>query len=471
MSFDFRELLNSKIDKRESLYNRYLNSQLLKVLKTIDFDVTYTKGYGCYLEDLNSNRYLDFLSGFGVFALGRNHPVVKQNLIAAINEDLPNLVQMEASVMPALLAEKLVEVVNAFPVKQSGTNSSLTKVFFTNSGAESVESAIKFAKAFTKKDRIIYFNHAFHGLTTGAISVNGSNEFKTGFGKLLNTTMVEFGSVGAVEKELRAADVAAVIIEPIQGKGVFEAQLDYYIELEEICRKYSTLLIADEVQTGLGRTGKWFCFQHYGINPDIVTVSKALSAGFIPVGAMICSKEIFDSVYSKMERAMVHSSTFGQNHLAMVAGLTVLNVIEEENILENVNTVGSYLNEKLTIIKDETDIIKEVRQRGLIVGIEFKEPKSFIAKSRFKLLESAKKGLFSQLIVGPLFSKHKILTQVAGENMNIIKLLPPLIVNKEQVDYFIEAFKDVIEDAGSSSTLMFDFGKKLVKGAKEYRQI
>jgi acetylornithine/succinyldiaminopimelate/putrescine aminotransferase len=461
MSFDFRDLLSSKITKRESLYNKYLNAQLLKVLKTIDFDVTYVKGSGCYLEDINSNRYLDFLSGFGVFALGRNHPVIRDNLIAALNEDLPNLVQMEASVMPALLAEKLVALVN----------SDLTKVFFTNSGAESVESAIKFSRAYTKRNKIVYFNHAFHGLTTGALALNGSSEFKLDFGNLIDTKMAEFGSIASVEKELRSQDVAAVIIEPIQGKGVFEATPEFYLELSEICRRYSTLLIADEVQTGIGRTGKWFCFQHYGIKPDIVTVSKALSGGYVPVGAMITTKEIFESVYNKMEKAMIHSSTFGQNHLAMVAGLATLHTIEDENIIDNVIETGDYLIQRLRDLQMTSEIIKEVRGRGLMVGIEFKEPKSLVAKGRFKLLESAKKGLFSQLIVGPLFSKHRILTQVAGENMNIIKLLPPLIATVQEIDQFMYAFEDVLDDAVNSSSLMIDFGRKLIKGAKEYRQI
>ncbi len=467
MSFDYRELLSEKISKREHLYNKYLNAQLLKVLKTIDFDVTYVKGTGCYIQDENANRYLDFLSGFGVFALGRNHPIVKENLIAALNDDLPNLVQMEASVMPAMLAEKLVSLLQT----ESKGSPRLTKVFFTNSGAESIESAIKFARAYTNKNRLVYFNHAFHGLTTGALALNGSEEFKTGFGNLLESTMVEFGSIGSVEKELRRMDVAAVVIEPIQGKGVFEANLDFYKELSQVCKRYSALLVVDEVQSGIGRTGKWFCFQHYDILPDIVTVSKALSGGFIPVGAMITSKEIFESVYNKMEKAMIHSSTFGQNHLAMVAGLATLNVIEQENIIDNVNQTGGYLIDRLRELQTRAEIIKEVRGRGLMVGIEFKEPRSLVAKSRFKLLETAKKGLFSQLIVGPLYSKHRILTQVAGENMNIIKLLPPLIVTKKEIDYFMDAFEDVLLDAQNSSALMIDFGKKLIRGAKEFRQI
>ena len=294
------------------LHNEYLNPQLVKVLKTLGFDRFYVRGEGSYLYDRSGERYLDFLSGFGVFALGRSHPVVKKALHDALDLDLPNLVQLDAALLPGLLAEALV----------GRTHEGIRRCFLSNSGAEAVEAAIKFSKYSTKRHRILHADHAFHGLTYGALSLNGGKEFREGFGPLLpGCHEVPFGEIEPLERELRRGDVAAFVIEIIQGKG---RQSRLARSTGGSCRAaagaHGTLLVVDEVQTGLGRTGKMWAYEHYGLRPDIITVSKALSGGYVPVGAMLCSAEIFDRVYSKMERAVVHSSTFGRNQLAMVAG-------------------------------------------------------------------------------------------------------------------------------------------------------
>jgi acetylornithine/succinyldiaminopimelate/putrescine aminotransferase len=190
----------------------------------------------------------------------------------------------------------------------------MDRVFFCNSGAEAVESAIKFARAATKRDGIVYAEHAFHGLSTGALALNGGPEFREGFGPLLpDTTAVPFGDIDALANALAGGRTAAFVVEPIQGKGVYVADADYWHAAQELCRQHRTLLVVDEVQTGLGRTGKFFAYEHYDLTPDIVTVSKALSGGFIPVGAMITSDRIFSSVFSSIEKALKHSTTFGRN--------------------------------------------------------------------------------------------------------------------------------------------------------------
>jgi len=456
MAFELSSLMESRQGENFRLHSEYLNPQLVKVLKTLGFDRFYVKAEGSYLYDREGERYLDFLAGFGVYALGRSHPVVKKALHDALEMDLPNLVQFDAALLPGLLAEALV----------ARTHDGIQRCFFSNSGAEAVEAAIKFSRYATKRPRILYAEHAFHGLTYGPLSLNGGKEFREGFGPLLpGCHEVPFGEIEPLERELRRGDVAAFVVEVIQGKGVNLASDEYWSEVAELCKKRGTLLVIDEVQTGLGRTGKLWAHEHYGLRPDIITVSKALSGGYIPVGAMMCSAEVFDSVYNKMERAVVHSSTFGRNQLAMVAALATLQTIDDEDIVDRARVTGEAFAKGLAPLLEKYELFQEVRGRGLIIGLGFGEPGSLRLKSRWKMMESARKGLFSQLIVGPLFHRHRILTQVAADNMNVVKLLPPLIVGQEEVDYFVEAFDDVLADAHRNSALLFEFGKTLAKSA------
>jgi ornithine--oxo-acid transaminase len=456
MAFDLASLMDARRGENFKLHQQFLNPQLARVLKTIGMDRFYEKGEGCYLIDHEGQRYLDFLSGFGVYALGRSHPVIKKALKEAIDLDLPNMVQLDCALLPGLLAEALV----------ARTHEKLERCFFCNSGAEAIEAAIKFSKYATGRSRILYAEHAFHGLTNGALSLNGGKEFKNGFGPLLpGCDAVRLGELGALERELRRGDVAAFVVELIQGKGVYMASEEYWTGAEALCRRYGTLFVADEVQTGLGRTGCLWAHEHYGLRPDIVTVSKALSGGFVPIGATITSSAIFEKVFSKMERAVVHSTTFGRNQLAMVAGLATLQTIDDEEIVDRARVAGESLVKSLQPLLEKYDMFKEVRGKGLMIGLEFGEPSSLRLKSRWKMLESAHKGLFSQLIVGPLFNRHRILTQVAADNVNIVKLLPPLICGQEEIDYFVEALDDVLNDAHRNSSLVFEFGKTLAKSA------
>lgn len=454
MTFNLRNYLEKSEKDSAALHSRYLNHQLVKVLKTTGFDADYTHAKGAWLYDSENNPYLDFLSGFGVFALGRSHPVVKQALIDAIEMDLPNLVQLDHSLLPGLLAKELI----------NRAHSGLTKVFFTNSGTESVEGAIKFARKATRRERIIALNHAFHGLSTGSLSLNGSKEFKEGFGRLLDGVgHIELGDLKALENELKKGDVAAFVVELIQGKGVYLADKSYWQQVQDLCRSYETVFVVDEVQTGLGRTGKFFCYENYDLQPDIVTISKALSGGFIPVGAILTTKDIHSKVFSSMDKAVVHSSTFGQNHLAMVAGLATLNVIEEEKLVENARVMGETLMRELTKLTEKYEFFHKVRGMGLMIGLIFGEPKSLSLKSKFKLLEAAHKGLFSQLIVSPLYTKHRIITQVAADNVNIVKILPPLIITEKEVSYFIDALEGILTEAQKGNSAIYELGKNLIK--------
>ena len=455
MPFDVARTFAERSGENFALHERYMNHQLARTLRTLGFDRNYIRGEGSYLYDDNGARYLDFLSGFGVYALGRSHPAVKAALHQALDLDLPNMVQMDCALLPGLLAEQLV----------ARTHPGITRAFFCNSGAESIEAAIKFARHSTQRPKILYAEHAFHGLTTGALALNGGKEFRKGFGDLLESAAVAFGDLDALERALRNRDVAAFIVEPIQGKGVYCATPDYWRAAQELCRRYGTLLVTDEVQTGLGRTGKFFCHEHWGLEPDIITISKALSGGFVPIGAMLTTEKIFASVYDSMEDALKHSTTFGRNQLAMVAGLATLAAFDDEDIVGRAERTGADLQEKLSGLAERYELIHDVRGLGLMVGIEFGQPESGSAGRRFRTLERLRTGMFSQLVVVPLFHRHRIITQVAADNVNIIKLLPPLISGAAEVDYFVQALDDVMADAHRGSGLTYEFGRTMARGA------
>jgi ornithine--oxo-acid transaminase len=363
---------------------------------------------------------------------------------------------MDCALLPGVLAQELV----------ARSHPGIERVFFTNSGAEAVESAIKFARAATKRTRILYCDHAFHGLTTGALALNGGREFRSGFGPLLpGCDMIPFGDASALARELRRGDVAAFIAEPIQGKGVNLAPDGFWQEAQSLCRRHKALMILDEVQAGMGRSGTFFCHEQFDITPDIVTVSKALSGGYVPVGAMLCSAAVSDSVFSSMDRAVVHSSTFSANQLAMVAGLATLAAFEDEDILDRVQRTGMAFTKVLEPLVERYEFLHEVRGMGLMIGLVFGEPTSPGLRRRFRMIEALRPALFSQMIVVPLFHRHRILTQVAADNMNVVKLLPPLIAGDDEVELFADALDDVLSSAQQGSSLIFEFGKTMAKGA------
>lgn len=453
--FDLAKLLAERGGERYELHTAHLNHQLPRMLRTIGFDKVYERAEGAYFWDADGNDYLDMLAGFGVMGLGRHHPVVRKALHDVLDASLADLTRFDCQPLPGLLAEKLL-----------AHSPHLDRVFFGNSGTEAVETALKFARYATGKPRILYCFHAFHGLTTGALSVNGEDGFRDGFAPLLPDTAIEIGDLDALERELARGDVAGFVVEPIQGKGVHATPPGFLRAAQELLRRHKALLIADEVQTGLGRTGDFYAYQHEeGVEPDLVCVAKALSGGYVPVGATLGKDWIFKKVYSSMDRVLVHSASFGSNAQAMAAGLAVLSVIEDEQIVANARATGDLLRSRLAALVDRYELLSEVRGRGLMIGIEFGRPTSIGLRGRWAMLQKARKGLFAQMVVVPLLQKHRILTQVSGDHLEVIKLIPPLTVGEREVDRFVTAFTAVMDDAHSGGGLMWDFGRTLVKQA------
>jgi ornithine--oxo-acid transaminase len=454
-NLDVSEMFVERQAQRSSMHSRHLNEQLVRVLKTIGYDVGFQKGQGQYLYDRDGVRYLDLLSGFGVFAIGRNHPALRAALKSVLDSDLPNLVQLDVSTLAGVLAERLLEYVPY-----------LDKVFFANSGAETVEAAIKFARSATGRPGIVHCAHSYHGLTYGALSLTDDSNFRGGFEPLLpGCTAVPFNDLAALEHVLSSREIAAFIVEPIQGKGVNMPTDEFLPGAAALCRKYGTIFIADEIQTGMGRTGRFLAVEHWNVEPDMVLLSKALSGGHVPVGALLTRKHIFDKIFNRMDRAVVHGSTFAKNDLAMAAGIATLEVMKDEKLIETAAKRGAELRLALTRMVPGYELLKEVRGKGLMIGVEFGPPKSLSLKASWNVLESANKGLFVQLITVPLFKDHKILTQVAGHGLHTVKLLPPLTITEEDCTWIETAFDSVIAASHKVPGAIWSLGKTLVDNA------
>jgi ornithine--oxo-acid transaminase len=305
---------------------------------------------------------------------------------------------------------------------------------------------MKFARAATRRARWISCELSFHGVTLGPLSLVGEEFFKEGFGPLLpDCQRVPFGDLDRLEAELSVGDVAAFIVEPIQGRMVTLPPDGFLQGAQALCRRYGTMFVIDEIQTGLGRTGGWFALEEGGLRPDFVLVGKALSGGYMPVAAMVTSREIYQRAVGTLERCYVHQSTFGRNRLSMAAGLAAMRVIERDDLVEHAARIGGVLMDGLAALQDRYDVIKEVRGRGLMIGIELCAPSSRGGRLSWRLIHMASEGLFPQLIVIPLHRDHGVITMAAGKN-DVIKLLPPLTLSEPEAGRFLDALDAVLSD-------------------------
>ena len=428
-----------------SLATRYLDSSLVDVLGILGFDKRYVAARGSYLYDAAGRAYLDFHTGEGFASLGHNHPDVREVLQATLAADLVDGVQIHYSPLAGMLAEALSQRLPQ----------GLDAVFFASTGAEAVDSAMKFARAATGRPRLLSCQSSFHGVTLGPLSLVGDEFFKEGFGPLLpGCERVPFGDLARLEEQLRARDVAAFIVEPIQGRMVTLPPAGYLRSAQELCRRYGTLFVLDEVQTGLGRTGKWFALEHCDLEPDFVLVGKALSGGYMPVAAMVTRREIYQRAVGTLERSYVHQSTYGRNRLSMAAGLATLRIIERDGLVEHAAQIGAVLRDGLAELQGRYEMIKEIRASGLMLGIELGAPRARAARLHWRLIHMASEGLFPQLIVIPLHRDHGIITMAAGKN-DVIKLLPPLTLSESEARDFLDALDVVLAEChgGASKNL------------------
>jgi ornithine--oxo-acid transaminase len=432
----------ARAEETLGLAARHLDPSLVEVLRILGFDKRYVSAQGSYLYDAAGRAYLDFHSGEGFASLGHNHPDVRAVLQAALAANLVDGVQIHYSALAGMLAEELSQRLPR----------GLDAVFFASTGAEAVDSAMKFARAATRRPRLLSCNSSFHGVTLGPLSLVGDEFFKEGFGPLLpGCESIPFGDLPRLEAELRAKDVAALIVEPIQGRMVTPPPAGYLAAAQALCRRYGTLLVIDEVQTGLGRTGKWFALEHWGLEPDFVLVGKALSGGYMPVAAMVTTREIYQRAVGTLERSYVHQSTFGRNRLSMAAGLAALRIIERDRLVERAARTGELLLDRLRELQQRYEMIREVRGSGLMIGIQLGAPSSWTARLNWRLIHLASEGLFPQLIVIPLHRDHGVITMAAGKN-DVIKLLPPLTLSESEAGAFLAALDAVLADCHGAAS-------------------
>jgi ornithine--oxo-acid transaminase len=426
----------ARADETLGLAARHLDTSLVDVLRILGFDKQYVSAQGSYLYDAAGRAHLDFHTGEGFASLGHNHPDVREVLQATLAANLVDGVQLHYSVLAGMLAEALC---GRLP-------DGLDAVFFASTGAEAVDSAMKFARAATRRPRLISCDSSFHGVTLGPLSLAGDDFFKEGFGPLLpGCERVPFGDLARLEAQLRAKDVAAFIVEPIQGRMVTLPPAGYLQAAQELCRRYGTLFVADEIQTGLGRTGRWFALEHSGLEPDFVLVGKALSGGCMPVAAMVTRRTIYQKAVGTLERSYVHQSTFGRNRLSMAAGLATLRIIERDGLVDRAARMGALLREGLADLQQRYEMVKEVRGSGLMIGIELQAPRSRAGRLSSRLIHMASEGLFPQLVVIPLHRDQGVITMAAGKN-DVIKLLPPLTLSEPEARSFLAALDAVLAD-------------------------
>ncbi len=407
-------------------------------------NVRYEWCAGAELYAEGGRRFLDFLSGYCVHNTGHNHPGIVRALKDELDRSGPAMLQSHVPELAGQLAARLCD----------RAGGKLTKAFFCSSGSEGVEAAIKFSRAHTRRSNLLYAESAFHGLTCGALSLMSDGFWRDGFGPLLpGTEGVPFGNLETLEKKLATKKFAAFIVEPVQSEaGIRVPQPEYLRGAQALCRKYGSLFVLDEVQTGLYRTGNFLAAHHFGVEPDIAILAKALSGGLIPVGAVLMSDAIYGSVYDSLKRSIVHTSTFSENGLAMRAGLATLDVLEGEGLGARAGVLGEYIRTRLRDALANYEMVAEVRGLGLLSGIEFRTPRSLKLRLPFEAFRAIHDGMFGQVVVMRMFRDQGFLTQMCGNNFMVLKVAPPLVVTESQLDEFVLAIREVVEAMHTSSS-------------------
>jgi ornithine--oxo-acid transaminase len=344
----------------------------------------------------------------------------------------------------------------------------LQKVFFCSSGSEGVEAAIKFARMCTRRDGLLCAQSAFHGLTAGALSLMSDAFWREGFGPLLaDAAVVPFGDLAALAEQLNSKRFAAFVVEPIQSEAGIKIPPPGYLKgAEAICRSTGTLFVLDEVQTGMFRTGSFLAGHHYDVKPDMVVLAKALSGGLAPVGATLMTDAVYEGVYSSLRRAIVHTSTFSENSLSMRAGLATLDVLERESLGTRATELGEELRQRLRAELAPFEMVKEVRGLGMLSGIEFGAPSKLVLKAAFEVFMKIHPAMFGQIVVMRMFRDKNILTQICGNNFMVLKVAPPLVASRAQLDEFVVAIRDVVELMHTSTSFWTDavtLAKRAVK--------
>ncbi|MDE3196137.1 MAG: aspartate aminotransferase family protein [Acidobacteriota bacterium] len=402
----------------------------------------YTHCEASELHTADGRVILDFLSGYCVHNTGHNHPYIVDQLSAELQRRGPAMLQSHIPDLAGELARRLCSLAGG----------RLRKVFFACSGSEGVESAIKFSRAATGRRGLLYASGSFHGLTCGALSIMGNDFWREKFGPMLSDTAeIPFNHLDALKKKLETKQYAAYIVEPIQAEaGIRLPEPDYLREAGELCARYGTLFVLDEVQTGMFRTGRFLAGQHYGANPDIVIMAKALSGGLIPSSAVLMTDNVYDAVYGSLRRSIIHTSTFSENSMSMRAGLATLDVLENERLGQRATEMGALMRRRLREELSGYEMVRDVRGEGMLSGIEFQPPKKISLRVAFEAFRQIHEGMFGQVVVMRLFRDRNVLTQICGNNFMVLKTAAPLVVTAPQIEKFVSAVRTVVDEMHNS---------------------
>ena len=437
------------------LYRRYVNPAFVDLIGLVGYGRRFVRSRGLELEDEGGRRYLDFLSGYGCLNIGHNHPTVKAALRDVLDLDVPGFTQIECSLPTGLAAERLAALMPP----------GLDKVFFCSSGSEAMEAALKLARAATGRKRVVGCEGAFHGTTLGVLGLMDNASRRDRVHPFVpGLVTVPFGDLEALEGALRWGDVAAFVVEPVLGEGgALPARVGYLAQAQALCRKHGALLVVDEVQTGLGRTGRMFAFEHAAITPDAVALAKSLGGGLVPVGALVARDEVFAKAYGTLATCLDHKTTFGGGPLAMAAVLGTLQVIAEEGLVGNAREMGGILSRRLRDLAARHPQIQDVRGEGLMLGIRFEGfAKGALDRTLLRRLGSATAELYAQTVALRLMEEHAIVTQVAANDLSVLKVMPPLSVDRAAIDRFIGALDAVLSDGGHAAAAL-RMAKELVR--------
>lgn len=434
--------------RTSELYEQHVNPQWVRLLGLLDMNRRYETCLGVELTTSDGDRIIDFFSGYCVYNAGHNHPRIVQALKDELDRCGPSMLQSHVPELAGELAARLCRLAGG----------KLKRVFFPSSGSEGVEAAIKFARATTGREGILYAEGAFHGLTYGALSLMTNSFWTDRFGPFLpGTEPVPFGDAAQLEKKLAARRFAAFVVEPVQSEaGIRVPSREYMREAQSLCARYGTLFVLDEVQTGMYRTGPFLAANYFGVEPDMVILAKALSGGLVPCGAVLMTEKISGSVYNSVKHAFVHTSTFSENSLSMRAGLATLDVLEDETLGEQATQLGEALRTKLREQLSKYEMFKAVRGLGLLCGIEFQPPRQFALRASYEAFKAVHPAMFGQMVVMRLFREGGVLTQICGNHFLVLKAAPPLVAGPEHVARFVDAMDRVMSEVHASTAFWRD---------------
>ncbi|MGE3366694.1 MAG: aspartate aminotransferase family protein [Rhizobiaceae bacterium] len=432
------------VARMTDLFKAHINPGQLHFMKLLGFHkVKVERAEGMYYYDQNGRKILDFFGGFGSLAFGHNHPKLLDARKKFQDEQRHEIAIAFMSQYATAFAHNLAQC----------SPGDLDMVFLGSTGSEAMEAAIKVAEraAGPKRPKIVYAENSFHGKTKGVLSITDGQLYRGDFKLVNNNVRVPFGDIDAIENAFRSdPEIGVVVLETVQGGGgIVQAPAEYWQKLRRLCDQYGVLWVADEVQCGYGRTGRFYAFEHYGVVPDVTALAKSLGGGKAAVGAMIAKRDVYMKAYGTPKTAMIHAAaTFGGIGETSITAIEALNVLYDEGLIDNAAATGEYLLDRLRALQAKyPKIIKDVRGKGLMVGLEFQDFSQtlpMVLRPVVSVLDDKLKGSLSGFVGALLLRDYNVLVAFTEYNRNVIRLEPPLICGKEHVDTFVNALDDLL---------------------------